>query len=176
VVHGIVGAHGGSIDVESAPGAGTAFTIFFPVLPYTEPAAGADKEVAPAPVPSARTERPLDLLVVDDEDVIVGLLERYFLARGHAVVSAREGAQAIRLAEHASFDVAICDLRMPGMDGTEVIRRLQALPTCANTRFILSTGDTATPAVRERIDALPLAAVVDKPYEMEALRQIVEER
>ena len=100
---------------------------------------------------------------------------RYFSSRGHAVVPAHEGRHALRVAQRSSFDVVICDLRMPGMDGAEVIRRLKELPTCASARFILSTGDTATPAVRERIDGLALAAVVDKPYEVEALRRIVED-
>jgi response regulator RpfG family c-di-GMP phosphodiesterase len=61
------------------------------------------------------------------------------------------------------------------MDGAEVIRRLKEMPTCASARFILSTGDTATPAVRHRIEGLALEAIVDKPYEVEALRRIVEE-
>jgi response regulator RpfG family c-di-GMP phosphodiesterase len=61
------------------------------------------------------------------------------------------------------------------MDGVEVIRRLKELPSCERARFILSTGDTATPAVRQRIEGLALAAIVDKPYEVEALRRIVEE-
>jgi len=107
--------------------------------------------------------------------VIVGLLVRYFSSRGHAVVPAHEGRQALRVAQRSSFDVVICDLRMPGMDGAEVIRRLKELPSCSTARFILSTGDTATPAVRQRIEGLALAAVVDKPYEVEALRRIVEE-
>ena len=113
--------------------------------------------------------------LVDDEEVIVGLLVRYFSSRGHAVVPAHEGQQALRVAQGASFDVVICDLRMPGMDGAEVIRRLKEMPTCRGARFILSTGDTATPAVRQRIDGLSLAAVVDKPYEVETLRRIVED-
>jgi CheY-like chemotaxis protein len=70
--------------------------------------------------------------------------------------------------------VVICDLRMPGMDGAELIRRLKELPTCATARFVLSTGDTATTAVRQRIEGLELA-VVDKPYEVETLRRIVED-
>jgi CheY-like chemotaxis protein len=124
---------------------------------------------------NAHADRPLDILVIDDEEVIVGLLVRYFSSRGHAVVPAHEGRQALRVAERSSFDVVICDLRMPGMDGAEVIRRLKELPTCTNARFVLSTGDTATPAVRQRIEGLALTAVVDKPYEVEALRRIVED-
>lgn len=174
VVHGIVTGHGGSIDVETRVGAGTTFAISLPAFGTVEGALATAETDAVAPA-SQRADRPLDILVVDDEQVIVGLLVRYFSSRGHAVVPAYEGAAALRLAERSSFDVVICDLRMPGMDGTEVIRRLQALPTCASARFVLSTGDTATPAVRERIDGLTLSAVVDKPYEVEALRRIVEE-
>jgi nitrogen-specific signal transduction histidine kinase len=175
VVHGIVTDHGGTIDVESSLGAGTTFSITLPRFGHDGPDGRADGEATPAVPPSARAERPLDILVVDDEEVIVGLLVRYFTSRGHAVVPAHEGRQALRVAEQSSFDVVICDLRMPGMDGAEVIRRLQTMPSCADARFILSTGDTATPAVRQRIDGLPLTAVVDKPYEVEVLRRIVED-
>lgn len=175
VVHGIITDHGGTIDVESRVGEGTTFTISLPLTGRTGAEGRAAIEAAPLAPANARADRPLDILVVDDEEVIVGLLVRYFTSRGHAVVPAREGRQALRVAEQSSFDVVICDLRMPGMDGAEVIRRLQGLPSCAQARFILSTGDTATPAVRQRIDGLPLAAVVDKPYEVEALRRIVED-
>ena len=175
VVHGIVTQHGGTIDVETRVGAGTTFTISLPTSERDVTDAFVAVESMPAGPPSAQAERPLDILVVDDEEVIVGLLVRYFSSRGHAVVPAHEGRQALRVAQRSSFDVVICDLRMPGMDGAEVIRRLKELPTCSTARFILSTGDTATPAVRQRIDGLALAAVVDKPYEVEALRRIVED-
>ena len=175
VVHGIVTQHGGTIDVETRLGAGTTFVISLPTLGPD----GVDGRVTTEAVPigslTSRAERPLDILVIDDEEVIVGLLVRYFSSRGHAVVAAHEGQQALRVAQRSSFDVVICDLRMPGMDGAEVIRRLKELPSCARARFILSTGDTATPAVRQRIEGLALAAVVDKPYEVETLRRIVED-
>ena len=175
VVHNIVTEHGGSIDVETRIGAGTTFAVSLP----SSGRDGADglmevESLPPSPA-SQRADRPLDILVVDDEEVIVGLLVRYFSSRGHAVVPAHEGRQALRVAERSSFDVVICDLRMPGMDGAEVIRQLKEMPTCASARFVLSTGDTATPAVRQRIDGLALTAIVDKPYEVEALRRIVED-
>jgi PAS domain S-box-containing protein len=176
VVHGIVTQHGGTIDVETRVGAGTTFTISLPSYePHLADGGRTAAESLPPGPPAARADRPLDILVIDDEEVIVGLLVRYFSSRGHAVVPAHEGRHALRVAQRSSFDVVICDLRMPGMDGAEVIRRLKELPSCATARFVLSTGDTATPAVRERIEGLSLAAVVDKPYEVEALRRIVED-
>jgi PAS domain S-box-containing protein len=175
VVHGIVTQHGGTIDVETRLGAGTTFVISLPTLGPDGVDGRVTTEAVPIGSPTSRAERPLDILVIDDEEVIVGLLVRYFSSRGHAVVAAHEGQQALRVAQRSSFDVVICDLRMPGMDGAEVIRRLKELPSCARARFILSTGDTATPAVRQRIEGLALAAVVDKPYEVETLRRIVED-
>ncbi|HET9012861.1 MAG TPA: ATP-binding protein, partial [Gemmatimonadaceae bacterium] len=175
VVHGIVTQHGGTIDVESRVGAGTTFTVSLPAYGRDTGDGRVPIEAIVSGPPSPNAERPLDILVIDDEEVIVGLLVRYFSSRGHAVVPAHEGQHALRVAQRSSFDVVICDLRMPGMDGAEVIRRLKELPTCATARFILSTGDTATPAVRQRIEGLALAAVVDKPYEVETLRRIVED-
>jgi CheY-like chemotaxis protein len=167
--------HGGTIDVETRIGAGTTFTVSLPSYLRDAPDGASLSELVPTGPVSQQSERPLDILVIDDEEVIVGLLVRYFSSRGHAVVPAHEGRQALRVAERGSFDVVICDLRMPGMDGAEVIRRLKEMPTCASARFILSTGDTATPAVRQRIEGLALEAIVDKPYEVEVLRRIVEE-
>ena len=175
VVHGIVTEHGGSIDVDTRVGAGTTFVVSLPSFGREHVDGLAAIETVPLGPSNQHADRPLDILVIDDEEVIVGLLVRYFSSRGHAVVPAHEGRQALRVAERSSFDVVICDLRMPGMDGAEVIRRLKELPTCASARFVLSTGDTATPAVRQRIEGLDLAAVVDKPYEVEVLRRIVED-
>ena len=175
VVHGIVTSHGGTIDVDTRVGAGTTFAISLPAFGRDGSDGHAAIESVPTGPATHQADRPLDILVIDDEEVIVGLLVRYFSSRGHAVVPAHEGVQALRVAQRSSFDVVICDLRMPGMDGAEVIRRLKLLPTCASARFILSTGDTATAAVRQRIEGLALNAVVDKPYEVETLRRIVED-
>jgi PAS domain S-box-containing protein len=171
VVHGIIEAHDGTIDVESTAGEGTRFAISLPRAMRDDDASIAKTEDSTA-TGAGVAEQPLDILVVDDETVILNLLSRYFTMRGHAVIAAQDGRQALRIAEQASFDVVICDLRMPGLDGYEVIRRLQTLPTCDRARFILSTGDTISPPPREA--HLQIAAVVAKPYEVETLRRIVE--
>ncbi len=103
------------------------------------------------------------------------LLARYFTSRGHAVVVAANAEAALRLAESGSFDAIITDLRMPGMDGRALIRRLRVLPSCRNTRYILSTGDeTAIPTCPG--DTEPVVDVVTKPYDVDALVSLVEGR
>ncbi|MFP5353830.1 MAG: ATP-binding protein [Gemmatimonadota bacterium] len=175
VVHSIVGSLGGAIDVASAPGAATAFTV---TLPYAAPeaSAGGDAARAAGGVPSPRAARPLDILVVDDEDVIRELLSRCFARRGHAVLVAVNGEHALRLAEHGSFDVVISDLHMPGMDGWALIRRLRLLPSTAQTRFILSTGDATASPTGPGDDHRANVQVVNKPYDVDTLVDLVEGR
>ena len=171
VVHGIVSAHGGSIELTSKPGQGTRFVVRLrsPVSSAAAPADGAS-------VPAEPVRRgPLDILVVDDEPSIVSLLVRYLGSRGHAVVSASDGEEALRVAEQTAFDVVICDYRMPGMDGAELITRMRAFPHAARTRWIVSTGDSASDSARARIEALAPHAVVAKPYNVEDLRRAVED-
>jgi PAS domain S-box-containing protein len=172
VVHSIVGAHGGTIEATSTMGTETSFVVTFPLAAPAAPSAP-PRRPARDGGPGA-TFRLLDILVVDDEAVIRELLSRYFTTRGHAVMAAMNGEQALRLAEQGSFDVVISDLRMPGMDGRSLIRRLRTLPTCAKTRFILSTGDTTATPTRPGDDDTGDVAVVTKPYDVDALVDLVE--
>jgi len=206
VVHGIVSAYGGTIEVETEVGVGTRFVVKLPAstsaddeLPTDAALARIAREAAttttlprpaglqqPGPTATSRppSERParvsrpapavsLRILVVDDETAILELLARYFTTRGHTVVTTPNGSRAIELAQHQSFDVVICDLRMPGLDGREVIRQLRALPTCHAARYIVSTGDsTAIPGYLT--DAGATTTILVKPYDIDALRHRVE--
>ncbi|MFN8571493.1 MAG: ATP-binding protein [Gemmatimonadaceae bacterium] len=172
VVHGIVAAHGGTIDVRSDPESGTCFTITLPLANGTSESADGDlTTTGPA---TGMAARPLDILIVDDEQSLRTLLKRIFADRGHAVVTAANGAQALRLAEQTSFDVVVCDLRMPTMDGRDVIQHMSALPTCVATRFVLSTGDVTGISAPAGHPAPRIDAVVAKPYNVSLLVEIVE--
>jgi two-component system NtrC family sensor kinase len=188
VVHAIVTGHGGTVEAEGAPERGLRVTVR---LPNAEAAAaalvqdlvqragprgdadGADDGADPDAERTART--PLDILLVDDEPSILGFLREFLESRGHAVLVATDGEQALRLAELARFDVVICDLRMPGLGGDEVIQRMRRLDGFSRTRFIVSTGDTASARAARRIAALRPDAVLLKPYDVEALRRVIEQ-
>jgi PAS domain S-box-containing protein len=173
MVHGIVTGYDGTIEVESDAGSGTRFIVSLPADTRTAPSIEAEVRgnIMPAREQAAR---PLDILVVDDEPGIRRVLTRYFASRGHAVVSARDGTEAVKLARQSSFDVVICDLRLPGMNGYEVVSRIRSLPAGVRTKCIIMSGSGPESVEALRHDPVIVSAVIEKPYDIEELRRAVE--
>jgi DNA-binding response OmpR family regulator len=69
---------------------------------------------------------PLRVLIVDDEAELVSALEERLNLRGFQASGVTTGAEALSLVGEAPFDVVVLDLKMPGLDGLEVIRRIKA--------------------------------------------------
>jgi two-component system NtrC family sensor kinase len=152
ICQGIVKEHGGRITLETAPGQGAVFTVELPGgaaarVPRLRPA---------APAPEAA--RPLRVLVVDDEPHILHYMQATLESWGHSVTLATDGNVAVERALSASFDVIICDLRMPGLGGRELLARLQAKRPEVAARVIFATGDTV------RGDTLAFLDSLDRPY------------
>ena len=95
-------------------------------------------------------------------------------SRGHAVVAVRSGEEALALMQGSGFDVCVCDLRMPGMDGVELLRRLRQTPEGARMRVIVSTGEGPRSPLRAQAVALGDVTVIEKPYDVGVLRRAVE--
>ncbi|MCC7054169.1 MAG: PAS domain S-box protein [Gemmatimonadaceae bacterium] len=177
VVHSIVTEHGGVVDVQSELGRGTEFIVRLPLV--GAPEVDEDVELAPAAAapPAADSVpigRALDILVVDDEAAIISFLTRFLTSRGHAVVGASDGLHALRIAEQFTFDVVVCDLHMPEMDGVELIRRMRMLPSCSGTRYVLSSGDGPGSPMMGRAEALNVDGLLAKPYTIDQLVAVVE--
>jgi CheY-like chemotaxis protein len=109
---------------------------------------------------------PPRILVVDDEDAILYVFERYLNVAGYRVSVANNGHDAIRAAEAGPIDLLITDFRMPGMNGIEVIhalRKLQpALPALVISGNPIEAG-TMPPGVR----------FLSKPVSMSDLLNII---
>ena len=112
--YGIIKRYGGEIEVESQKGKGTTFTISLP--------AGTDGREEATAAPGVRQGKEGRILVIDDEDLVRGLLADILSQNRHQVMVAKNGEEGIRLFKENKFDMVLTDLGMPGMSGWEVCR------------------------------------------------------
>lgn len=77
------------------------------------------------PLPSEESHLAGRLLIVEDEPVIRTTLAEFLVQEGFTVDAAADGAEALKLAEERAYDLVLCDIHLPGIDGVEVLERLQ---------------------------------------------------
>jgi two-component system, cell cycle sensor histidine kinase and response regulator CckA len=165
VAYGVVSKRGGSIDVISAPGSGTTFTVCLPL---------SRREAVP-PVPSSMTRAGSTgtVLLVDDDPLVRSTTRRLLERSGWLVHEAHDGTAGLAAFMEApeKFTVVLSDVRMPGLTGPAMVRQLRAVaPTVPVVLFSgydrLDGPDNALP------EGVPL---LFKPFRPEELVAIVGE-
>ena len=111
------------------------------------------------------------ILVVDDEVFVRDLLSDFFGKLKFDVVTAADGPSGIAAFEKDTFNVALVDLKMPGMSGTETLREIRRIRS--TTPVIIMTG---YPTIDSSIEALRLGAYdyIIKPFKLQELRELIE--
>src|SRR5258705_3306417 len=123
------------------------------------------------PVDKPVIARPL-LLVVDDEPPVLKIVERLATKAGFEVVSCGSGADAMRTLARRPADLAMVDLRMPDVNGLDLLRQIRTNhPGC---EVILMTGYAA---VDSAVEAIKLGAreYLTKPFDFDRLKQVLED-
>lgn len=170
VSRAIVKDHQGMLSAESVLGEGTTIHVDLPLIGEQRQGAqpGDQKRTASGP------PKPLRLLVVDDESILVELLTEFLRTAGHAVDEARNGQVALKLAAANDYDVILSDLKMPGIDGQGLYERLCRLKPQMARRFIFSTGDLANPRTQAFFQSAG-CPYLSKPFRLEAVLTLLEQ-
>ena len=101
------------------------------------------------------------LLAIDDEREFTNLIQNYFGPRGFQVLVAHAGDDGLRLAQKEKPEVCIIDLKMPGMHGDEVLKKIKE--TLPNTKCIMVTASEGEGKTRAHLIEMGAFACFDKP-------------
>lgn len=173
ILYGIVHQHGGEVSAENRPGGGAVFTV---ELPSATSPAGEEKPYvihATVETPVGREKpRGSRILVVEDEPTVAELIADVLGEEGHVVDTVLDSREGLGVARARAYDLIICDLRMPHLDGRAFYRQLAQEENPLRHRLIFVTGDTLTPRTVDFLQKCGLPYLA-KPFLVEELKEIV---
>jgi len=167
----IVLEHNGKMNVVSEFGHGATFIVEIPIiesLPSDVVTSILMAEVEPATIKNGK------ILVVDDEPGVRALLEKVLTQSGHSVDIIGDASKAMdKLNAGVTYDVILTDVRMPGMNGTEMYSHiLKKIPKMKN-RIIFITGDVMGADIKVFLTQNKLS-YLSKPFDLELLKEKIE--
>ena len=152
-VYGFIKQSGGEVKIRTAPGEGTAISIYLPAAP------GQD-----LPAQQEKTER---VLIVEDEPDLMDVASALYISMGYEVLTASSGQEALALLERRDIDILFTDVIMPhGMNGVELAAYTRE--HYPNVKIILASG-YPLPALKLQHANLNDFAFVNKPYRLSDL-------
>jgi PAS domain S-box-containing protein len=165
MVYGMVRAHDGVVDVESALGVGSTFSIYLPALERVTPTAV--KAAAPKLVTGKG-----EVLLADDETTVREVAARMLRRLGYTVEAVSDGEQAVArfTAEPDRYAFVLLDGDMPRMHGRDAARHMRRVR--GGARILLATG-YLVPTQGDAAEASPFTAVLAKPYTLQELSRVI---
>jgi signal transduction histidine kinase/ActR/RegA family two-component response regulator len=194
IVLSVVREHGGKVSVSSPPEGGSIFTVELPVEAESAPEPGrrflersdqvppvrqeaAARRNRPQPLPQTQpaprsNHRGTRVLVVEDEPTVARLIADVLEDEGLHVEVLFDGREALDRAGREPFDLVICDMKMPGLDGQHFYQSLARAGNPLQERFLFVTGDVIAQQTQEFLERNRLPHVA-KPFRVEELTEKV---
>jgi signal transduction histidine kinase/CheY-like chemotaxis protein len=192
IVLSVVREHGGQVSVSSPPQGGSVFTVELPVeaesavepgrrspeveeqfLPVSRGPAVDRNRVAALPHRVPRSNhRGTRVLVVEDEPTVARLIADVLEDEGLDVEVLLDGREALDRAGREPFELVICDIKMPGLDGQSFYQSLARARNPLHERFLFVTGDVIAQQTQEFLEQNRLPHVA-KPFRVEELTEKV---
>jgi PAS domain S-box-containing protein len=175
ILYGIVHQHGGEVSVEDRPGGGAVFTIALPSAATASLGMEGPYLIRGAfPQDYRVTEKRAAsrILVVEDEPTVAQLITDVLSEEGHLVDTVLDSREGLDLARTGQYQLAICDLRMPHLDGRAFYGQLVDGDLPLRNNLIFVTGDTLAPRTVDFLQKCGLP-YLEKPFLVEELKKIV---
>lgn len=148
---------------------GTCFVVELPpdgARPHATPAGPTEAQAPAGPAPKGKR-----VLVVDDEEQVREVLAELLRGDDHLVETAVNGADALEKLRADRYDLVVCDVKMPVMDGPSFFREVQRTIPALADRFVFITGDVLSPDSREFLEEARQPTLA-KPFDMQEVQQV----
>jgi len=174
VTYGVMQTHHGFIHVESALECGSTFQLYFPILNTS--VKNNDSHTSLDSSTSSGTET---ILIVEDEELLIGMVHFLLEAKGYKVFLAHDGIEAVALykAHSHEIDLVLSDMGLPGMSGTEVLKKIRQINP--EVKVMLSSG-FIDPDIKLELFEAGAKGFIQKPYSpdeiLRKLREVLDKK
>jgi signal transduction histidine kinase len=176
--YGIINEHGGNITVRSKLGAGSTFAIELPLVSSVESVDPSPRiSEAPASFDSNFENTACEgvgkrVLVIDDEEAILQMMREMLTQSGYEVDLALDGESGLQRLKENTYDLTLCDWKMPGLTGQEVYERLRMWNLASSERMIFITGDVINEHTRQFLSDSKKICLT-KPFSLSEFRSAI---
>ena len=160
MVYAIVRAHDGFMSIETFPGKGTSVSVYLPINEWQGDQPDTRLALAGQEINKSTAET---VLVVEDDPAVRDVVTQMLKTLGYTVTSCSNGPEALEICSTRTFDIALVDMMMPHMSGTELIQKIRSMTD--KTKTLIMTGYGARSSDLTALKTL----VIPKPFAIETL-------